>query len=69
MSGGGFSGFPGQPGSSASEMPPLVRPPASSPPAMPWEEPSPAGSSEPVPFQRGLVETVAWFRSAADYDT
>ena len=47
MSGGGFAGFPGQSGSSASEMPPLVR--------RPDPAPSPEDShpvSDPLPFQR-----------------
>jgi len=41
MSGGGFSGFPGRSGSSASEIPPLVRPPAA----------PVSTANEPLPFQ------------------
>jgi chromosome partitioning protein len=47
MSGGGFAGLPGPSGSSASEMPPLVRSPLSAP--------SPEDShpvSDPLPFPR-----------------
>lgn len=47
MSGGGFAGIPGRSGSSASEMPPLVRPPVLAPSS---EDSHPV--SDPLPFQR-----------------
>lgn len=47
MSGGGFAGLPGQSGTSASEMPPLVRTPV---PAPSPEDSHPV--SDPLPFPR-----------------
>ncbi len=50
MSGGGsYSGFPGSSGSSATEMPPLVRPPVPSPTET-------ASVSDPLPFERPLAQ-------------
>ena len=53
-SGGIFSGLSGPSGSSAPDMPPLARPPA--PPTSPGDHDH---VSEPIPFDRSAVDTVA----------
>ncbi len=68
MSGGGFTRFPGQSGSSATEMPPLVRPPL--PPTSPGDEQL---VSQPLAFPRpdtahevGAAEPASADSSVAD---
>jgi chromosome partitioning protein len=65
MSGGGsFPGSGGHTGSSASEMPPLVRPPAPSPSDRPGDEPTVA--TEPIPFPDRSMEGRASVEAALD---
>src|SRR3712207_5363396 len=58
MSGAGFPG-PGGSGSSAPEMPPLVRPPVPHAPSPASSQPSPRDEhtvTQPIPFERPIVE-------------
>ena len=58
MSGAGLPG-PGSSGSSAPEMPPLVRPPVPPAPSQTSSQPSPRDEhtvTQPIPFERPIVE-------------